>query len=253
MGTIQGGSGAFMTPGLRMQYCDWLYEETEKLGLDCETAAIALNFLERYLSLQKVNKQELLLAMHSSFSLSMRVHNSARVIMQPSDDPHEPTPKDVNMMEAHILETINWRVHPVTSYAIARNALRVLPPCRAALKHQRQEDVDMLLYAANGHYYLLCETPSTLAFAAVLASTFYSDLSVQSVWDLIKHLGASVSDCRVKIISEEMLKLLTMYDNDPPAAPLLDRKINAGSPTGVEDLYSNNLSPIGKGEKELPI
>ena len=43
MGTIQGGSGAFMTPGLRMQYCDWLYEETEKLGLDCETAAIALN------------------------------------------------------------------------------------------------------------------------------------------------------------------------------------------------------------------
>ena len=227
----------FMTPSLRARHVDWFYEENDKMDFDSETPAIALNFLERYLSRKKVSKQELHIAMCASFSLATRVHESILMAITPGCK-NGFASDDVKLMEAGVLEAIEWRVHPVTSSCIAQNVLALLPLCKGPLSHQRKEDVDMLLCAAIGQYYLLCETPSTLALAAVLAASTYSHLPTQSVWDLIEEIGSCIDDERVKVNSEEMLKLLTMYDNEPSAECSPERK-NTESPTGVQDLYLN--------------
>jgi hypothetical protein len=232
LSTVQ--DNAFITPRLRTQYVDWFYDENEKMGFDCETPAIAINYLERYLSIKRVNKQELLIAMYASFLLAIRVHESVLVAMS-SANSNEPSMDHVKMMEADILQAISWRVHPVTSYCIARNVLALLPFCKEPLSHQRQEDVEILLYFTVGQYDLLHETPATLALAAILAATLYSSLPTQSVWDLIRDIGSCIDCDHVNASSKELLKILTLYDE--PAAECLSERENTESPTGVEDIF----------------
>ncbi len=227
LSTVQ--DNAFITVQLRSQYVDWFYDENEKMGFDCETSNIALNYLERYLSIKKVNKQELLAAIYACFSLASRVHESALVVLS-STHSSEPSMDTLKLMEADILHAISWRVHPVTSYCIARNVLALLPVCRECLSHQRQEDVEMLLCIAAGQYELVHETPVMLALAAVLAATMYSSLITQPIWDLIRDVGLRIDCDRLNESSNEMLKLLKLYDE--PA-----ERVNTESPTGVQDIH----------------
>ncbi len=181
------------------------------MGFDCETANIGLNYLERYLSIEKVDKEKLRVAMYACFSLAACVHENVRVGMS-STTRSVPSVYAVKRMEAYILKLISWRVHPVTSHCIARNVLALLPACKESLSHQRQEDVEMLLCAAAGQYNLVHETPAMLALAAVLAATIYSNLPKQPVWDLMGDVGLRINcDC-LNERSDEMIMLLKLYD-----------------------------------------
>jgi hypothetical protein len=54
----------------------------EKAGFDAETAAIALNFFDRYLSKRKISSrlEVKLLAIEACFSLSLRIHDDVAVM-----------------------------------------------------------------------------------------------------------------------------------------------------------------------------
>ncbi len=200
------------------------------MGFDCETANIGLNYLERYLSIEKVDKEKLRVAMYACFSLAACVHENVRVGMS-STTRSAPSVYAVKRMEAYILKLISWRVHPVTSHCIARNVLALLPVCKESLSHQRHEDVEMLLYAAAGQYNLVHETPAMLALAAVLAATMYSNLPKQPVWDLMGDVGLLRINCDcLNEISDEMIMLLKLYDE--PA-----ERVNTDTSTGVQGIY----------------
>ena len=73
-----------MTPKSREEAACWLFDRTEKYKLcnevfDAETAACALNFLDRYLSVEKISQQELESVVYASLALAMRIHEDVPI------------------------------------------------------------------------------------------------------------------------------------------------------------------------------
>ena len=110
-------------------------------------------------------------------------------------------------METDILSTISWRMHPVTAHLVARNVLELLPSTKDDLQNKRMDDVDMLLFIATRRHNLLQDTPSTIAFAAVLAASAYWNVSTEYLWGFVE----GIDECdhsRVSAHCKEIESLL---------------------------------------------
>jgi len=237
-------TSSFMTPNLRAQCVDWFFDETEKMKFDLDTAAIGLNVMERYMSLRELtSKQEMLLALYSSFSLAARIHENVLVQCWDSKSGaaastgRGPSRDDVKLMETDILDTISWRMHPVTPHLVARNVLALLPQTNDRLEQQRMDDVDTLLFIATRQHSLLHDSPSTIAFAAVLASSAYSKLSTVLLWDLVDSID-EIDRSRVSAQCKDMEDLLNL-DDDVLATPSVTASSRCQyqdreSPTGID-------------------
>jgi hypothetical protein len=110
-------------------------------------------------------------------------------------------------METDIMSTISWQMHPVTAHLVARNVLGLLPSTNDDLQHQRTDDVDMLICIATRQYKLLHDTPSTIAFAAVLAASSYSNLPTEVLWGLVDSIE-EIDRSRVAAHCQEMENIL---------------------------------------------
>ena len=114
-------------------------------------------------------------------------------------------------MESKILPKISWRLHPVTPHAIVKQLSILLPSPRGRTKHFVDEDIETCLVIMLSQYQTLRDTPSTLAFGAVVAAFTYANLSVGPIWKLIEELGNLLEPSKIVSYSTDMLGLLTMY------------------------------------------
>ncbi len=233
----------FIDSKMRTRYVDWFFEEGKKMGFDAETAAIAINILERSVSSGiGRTKPEFLLAMYVCFDLAARAHEEVR--MNHAAQNCKKYKHDAQTMESKVLQCkyVKWRVHPVTTHCLSRNIMLVFPASCEAIADQREEDVETLLEIAAGEYEHLDDLPSTIAFAAVLASTRVCNSPVEMVWNLARSLPA-LNHKRISICEEKMLQLLLFGEDDAISK----------SPTGIDDVETiRTPQPISSKMPTLP-
>ena len=150
--------------------------------------------------------------MYSSFSLAAEVHEGVSFLFLQSGDEPTPSRNDVKLMENDILSTISWRMHPVTALSVARNVLGLFPSTEDDLQYQQMDDVELLIFEATRQHNLLHDTPSTIAFAAVLAASAYRNLSTGALWNLVDSIE-EIDRYRVAANSTEMEKILNHQDD----------------------------------------
>ena len=217
---------------LRTKYVDWFFNENKKMGFDTNTAAIAINILERYMSSKKLSKAEILMGLYGSLSLAARTHEGVRVSFSKGTKGMF-TQTDIEMTEAAILQSISWRVHPVTPHCIARNVMILLPPCSDDAMQLRHEDVDTLLEISIGGHELRGDAPSTIAFAAILATNAFYNLTNERVWNIAREIVPDLDVARIVACSEAMEQLLGFFGDETA------EEEGYISPTGVDCPDSN--------------
>jgi hypothetical protein len=234
---------AFIDAKVRTVYVDWFFEAGKKMGFDAETPAIAINILERSVgSGIGRTKPDFLLAMYVCFDLAARAHEEVR-INYPGQS-CKVAKHNAQTMESKVLQCkyVKWRVHPVTTHCLSRNIMFVIPASSKVIADQREQDVETLLEIAAGEYEHLNDLPSTIAFAAVLASTRVCNLPVETLWNLARSIPA-LNHKRILICEEMMLQLLLFGEDD----------VIAKSPTGIDDIETiRTLQPISSMNLMLP-
>jgi hypothetical protein len=170
---------------------------------------------------------------------------------QPGDHPNtsEPSPSrdDVKLMETGILSTISWRMNPVTAHLVARDVLGLLPSTKDDLQHQRTDDVGMLICIATRQQNLLHDTPSTIAFAAVLAASTYLNLSTEVLWGLVGSIE-EISRSRVAAHFKEMESLLNFEGDTVVACTCRGPSLTIGKPGGGPTQFKGSR----KGRRRWP-
>ena len=188
----------------------WSYNVVDFFNLDRETAAIAMNYSDRFLQtdvgfkfLQDTQKYQLLCIV--SLYLAVKIHEPASLTPQTFVDISRGQygADDMIAMETLLLATLKWRVNPPTSLSFVRNYLDLIPP---ALMDRGMRTTAYLLARAQTEralqdYGLVTVDASEIAHASVLNA-----LQGLGYNDCLRHWAATSTKLFSKQFLEEELE-----------------------------------------------
>lgn len=228
----------------------WLLEFEEEFGLSQETVAVAVNFMDRFLSEHAVPMPKLqLLAIAAVFTAS-KLNETVPMQMQElcvlAEEAY--TKEEITDMELDLLHTMQWKLNPTTAQALLNHLLEFVecPHERAAL----YEDAITFLDVVTPEYDFLEFKPSVHAYAAVIFAFETTNLSPCDWYSRLSEFGVfanldcvfqspEVASCmqRMRIIMHEMC----------PSMLAKARSSMVVSPVGVADLIDQLEDSDGEG------
>ena len=108
----------------RAQMAAWCYQVVDFCHFRRETAAIAMSYMDRFMSIsnQTDDRSYYRLACMSSLYLAVKIHEASAMdpqfVAKLSHGAY--APKDIERMENVLLKALQWRVNPPTAMAFAR-------------------------------------------------------------------------------------------------------------------------------------
>lgn len=148
---------------------EWCNNLADFCKYNHSTADIAINCLNRFLMKQPAlleDRRAFQLAAMTCFYTAVKVHESVAMdpvtIAQLSKGVY--SEREIEIAEAKILKTLQWRVNPPTATCFATEYLKLFPQTTDAVKEIIQRQLDVAVKDAS----FLGTAPSATAFAAVV-------------------------------------------------------------------------------------
>lgn len=159
----------------RSKLCAWMYYVVDSHDLDREMVAIAMSYMDRYLSESKINDSSgYQLVGMTSLYISVKIfrHNGkcAGVSSFVKLSKGVFFEHDFLNMEQDILQTLGWRMHPPTTLAYLELLMMFLPrkACTTGTRRALYERIKFLLELSVTVQFFFGKKPSTIAIAAFI-------------------------------------------------------------------------------------
>jgi len=155
---------------MRSILIDWMVEVTDEYKLADETLFLAVNFIDRFLSVMSIGRQSFQLLGSASLFISAKYEEiyppDINEFVYITDDSYSKT--QVLHMETLILKTLKMNVSPPTSHYFMRNFLSILP-----VSSQVGAMSEFLVYLTLlDEQTFLAFTPSEIELSAVILATY---------------------------------------------------------------------------------
>jgi hypothetical protein len=155
-----------MEASWRKKICHWMFETGKAFELTQDTVACAIHFMDQYLSLLSVDKIMLQLLSMVCMYIASKMHESQPISMEEMDllSQHKFTREDIRKVEAQVLQVLEWKLNPPTSFTFARDLLDLL---NVAEKEEMLEPVMDFLQQVHEEYAFVGFKSSSIAIAAI--------------------------------------------------------------------------------------
>jgi hypothetical protein len=190
------GPNSHIDENLRRKVCEWSFKVVDEFGFDREVVSIALNYLDRYVTLASettgmLSKIEFQLVAVTALYLAIKLHGEIDPAIGPRRKLKIETFVKLNggcfsveileNMEKNMLSSLNWRVNPPTTVTFIANMLRLLPKW-SICGHKGVPDVEQFanhIFALARHLAELSVgwssftfrfKPSAIAYACILSA-----------------------------------------------------------------------------------
>jgi hypothetical protein len=242
---IANAQGNIMQPTWRRKVAEWLLEFVDEFGLPNDIVAVAVNYMDMYLSKKKVDKINLqLLAMVCIFVAS-KFHEVEAISIQELQTLAEGgyTEESIRLLEFNLLETLNWNMNPTTTHHIMRHVANSLAPeIRWNLLEHAEGFCD---YALTDYSLLGCEKINVAVASVLCGLNNIGRSSHDEKWliaELQNNVGVGVTFHDQQEITMVRNKLQAVfYKNFPHLKP----NERALSPVGVDAFpTSRSNSPV---------
>jgi len=165
----------------RKKICKWFYELIDLFELSRDTVAIAMSYLDRFLSSSSkrarrsfYDRKEYQLAAITTLYMSIKLHCKKLVqTQQIARISHGVYSKEeIEAMEIDILFALNWHLHGPTILEFAQQFLALLPQS-ATKDHKSLQTATVMEYCrlqsefATGDYFFVSKKPSIIAIASI--------------------------------------------------------------------------------------
>lgn len=155
----------------REKICEWSYQVVDHFDFNREIVAISLSYLDRFLATRQVNKKIFQLAAMTTLYLAIKLFESRSLQMTSLIELSRGyfTVDHIATMEATILRSLSWHVHPPTTLALTRHLIQLLPiECDRSLRHDIMELSRFLSELSVCDYFFVTRKPSSVALATLM-------------------------------------------------------------------------------------
>ena len=243
----------------REKMCEWCFQIVDHCQFQRETATIAMNLLDRYLSSDTIGDSVLndrgtyQLAAMACLYTAVKIHEPVAIS---SDNMAKLskgvyTKEQLEIMESTLLGAIEWRLHPVTSITFCQYIVELLSPNRHLMstdptakdlvgqngglddvtKETLLELARMQCELAVSEYDLCLESSSSIAFAAIMNAIHCMDLPLRVQKEveflLILAMGTDsqtsyMQDIQIRLYQAIVGTPYCVANNSVPAAALVN-------------------------------
>lgn len=157
----------------REKICQWSYNVVDHFDLPREVVAVSLDLFDRYLATQsnQCSGNMALLASLTTLHIAIKVHSDKKIKISTlaSLSRGQFGAKHIEQMEWRIFNSLKWKVHPPTLFAVISHLLMLFP---SDVNHSmRKELFEVAIYVAE---LAVCDSffvrfpASTIALAAIM-------------------------------------------------------------------------------------
>lgn len=156
----------------REQICEWTYRVVDYFRIDREVVSVSLNYLDRFLCICSCDRSMFKLAATTTLYMAVKVVHPQKlgdlgILSDLSRGEFEM--KDVAEMEEHILDGLQWKLHPPTAAAFSVIMLDYL---NVGLPRHEVDDLysntSFFAELSVCDYFFVTLRPSTIALACIL-------------------------------------------------------------------------------------
>lgn len=189
----------------RSKVASWLLEFEEEYGISQDTIAVAVNYMDRYLSEISTKKSILQLLAMGSIFIAAKLHETYPIGMGELRDLADGTylESDIKLMELELLRVIQWRLNPVTAQSFMNHLVQYVPCERT--KATVHEDAVTFLDVVIPEYEFLAFPASVQGAAAVLCAFEAAGLCAVAWKAAVAHFGILesrlVADCKQRMLA----------------------------------------------------
>jgi len=196
----------------RSKVINWLLEFEDEFGISQDTIAVAVNYLDRYLSQVSTKKSILQLLAMGCIFIAGKLHETFPIGMNELRDLADGAylESDIKLMELELLRVLRWQLNPVTPQAFMTNLVQYIEG--AEVRRALMEDAVTFLDVVLPEYEILKFKPSVQGTAALLCAfeTTRMDMEVVRNWaDSVSKFG--ILDNREVVTCKELM--LHIFDS----------------------------------------
>jgi len=155
----------------RKKMIDWKFRVADHFGIDREVVASSTLILDRFLYKSKCNdRMTFKLAAMSSFFLAAKIQDQSQLTVDKLAELSrgEYSVKDIVQMEHMILQSLSWRVNPVTVQSFVHSFMNLVPIKNAMIKRAVYDRAIFFAELCLFDYSYVEKPRSTIAAAAIL-------------------------------------------------------------------------------------
>ena len=157
----------------REKICEWCYQVVDHFDFSREVVAVALAYLDQYLSTRTVNRRIFQLAAMTALYLAIKLYEPGKLRMASLIDLSRGyfVADHVSTMEESMLQSLKWRVHPPTPFSFVRDLMRLVSgDLNSRTRHDVHELARFLTELSVCDYWFVTRKPSAMAMAAIINS-----------------------------------------------------------------------------------
>jgi hypothetical protein len=224
-------AGATLSPSVdaecRFKMAEWCYQVVDVCKFSRETVAIAMSYLDRYISTETglpalFDRKVFQLAAMTCLYTAIKIHEpeamETRIVSQLSRGAH--TEEQITDMELEILHAVQWRMNPPTALSFIQNFLALIPGVIMS-KSDRDTVYELAKYQtelAVHEYSLVAVDASTVAFAAVMNAL--ETVACKGAMDIMNMLAkVSSIDIQSHLVTESQDKLYEVVSGTSSTRP----------------------------------
>lgn len=171
----QSGGGSFdqvVDASWRQRIIEWMYGVVDHCSLRRDSVAVASYYLDLCVERGLIkSRQEFQLAAMTALQLSIKLYDSTMVKLDSMVKLGRGlfTERDVVAMEARMLQTLKWQVHPPTPICFLRQFLRLMPASVSPLTRYTIAEVTRFISEISCCIYKFVKYPSSVvAYAGMI-------------------------------------------------------------------------------------
>ncbi|KAJ0411928.1 hypothetical protein ATCC90586_009885 [Pythium insidiosum] len=231
-----------MEASWRRKICRWMFETAKAFELAHDTVGCAVFFMDRYLSTSSVDKIMLQLVSMVSMYIASKMHEHQPISMEEMDllSQRKFSRDDIRRVESQLLQLLDWRLNPPTSFTFARDFIGILSQTTDVELDELFDDVMSFLQEVTEEYGSLRFQTSSLGIAAVHvlwnAKKMRPGAFIQDAIHALDIVGSDFVDCyrwlrQLYHAKYQQPRFVSVEESKSPDA---SRSI---SPTSVDDPF----------------
>ncbi|GFH46953.1 hypothetical protein CTEN210_03428 [Chaetoceros tenuissimus] len=157
----------------RERICEWCYQVVDHFDYSREVVAVAMSFLDRYLSVKRVNKKIFQLAAMTSLYLAIKITEPSILKISSLIGLSRGffTSEHIIAMEQSILRTLSWHTSPPIVMELVRTFFELLP--QEVTDNAKRDCLELTRFLSElsvCDYFFVDKKPSNVALACILTA-----------------------------------------------------------------------------------
>lgn len=169
-----------MEENWRTNICSWMFTIGEHIDIPMDVILSSIHYMDQYLSKKNVNILDIQLLALTCVFMSSKIHLAEPLPIEVLSVFFESTfsTKLIHDMEKDILQTIQWKLHTITSYEFVHLIVQLLRlPCGDKVLKQSK----CILEQIHTEYIFISYKNSTIAYAAIQLALLQYIPTVQQI------------------------------------------------------------------------